>query len=81
MDTLCINGGKPLQGILPGQVSKNAFIPILAASMLCEEEVCLQNAPEILDVETYQNIMRSIGITTRKQDHHLFVNADTGKTW
>ena len=81
MDTLCINGGKPLQGILPGQVSKNAFIPILAASMLCEEEVCLQNAPEILDVDTYQKIMRSIGITTRKQDNALYVKADTVKTW
>lgn len=81
MDTLCINGGKPLQGILPGQVSKNAFIPILAASMLCEEEVCLQNAPEILDVDTYQKIMQSIGITTRKQDNHLYVKADTIKTW
>jgi len=81
MDTLCINGGKPLQGILPGQVSKNAFIPILAASMLCEDEVCLQNAPEILDVNTYQQIMRSIGITTRKQDNHLFVKADTMHTW
>jgi UDP-N-acetylglucosamine 1-carboxyvinyltransferase len=81
MDTLCINGGKPLQGILPGQVSKNAFIPILAASMLCAEEVCLQNAPEILDVDTYQKIMRSIGITTRKQDNDLFVKADTVKTW
>lgn len=81
MNTLCINGGKPLQGVLPGQVSKNAFIPILAASMLCEEEVCLQNAPEILDVDTYQNIMKSIGIVTRKQDNHLFVKADTLKTW
>jgi UDP-N-acetylglucosamine 1-carboxyvinyltransferase len=81
MDTLCINGGKPLQGVLPGQVSKNAFIPILAASMLCEEEVCLRNAPEILDVDTYQKIMHSIGITTRKQENHLFVNADTINTW
>jgi UDP-N-acetylglucosamine 1-carboxyvinyltransferase len=81
MDTLCINGGSPLQGVLPGQVSKNAFIPILAASTLCEEEVCLQNAPEILDVDTYCKIMKSIGIKTNKQGNDLLVKADSIHTW
>ena len=81
MDTLCINGGTKLQGILPGQVSKNAFIPILAASMLCEEEVCLKNAPEILDVATYRNIMGSIGVKTKRHAANLLVKADSLNTW
>ena len=47
-----IVGGKKLFGKLRIQTSKNATLPILSASLLCDEEVTITDVPKITDVDT-----------------------------
>ena len=42
--------------------SKNASLPMLATSILTNDEIRLQNVPDILDIEYMINLLRSIGI-------------------
>jgi len=56
-----IRGGKPLQGGVDVHGSKNAVLPILAASILCGCESELSNCPSLRDVEASINILRHLG--------------------
>ena len=58
MESLQITGGHPLYGELTVQGSKNAALPILAAAILCQEEVILEHVPEIADVRTMEEILK-----------------------
>ena len=46
-----IEGGYPLKGKIKPNGNKNAALPIIAASLLTDEEVILRNIPEIEDVK------------------------------
>ena len=50
MSDVLINGGNKLEGELRLQGSKNAVLPILAASVLCSGNVLINNCPDISDV-------------------------------
>ena len=52
LETLRIRSGPPLHGTAPVSGSKNAALPIMAACLLSEEAVRLQNVPHLSDVET-----------------------------
>ena len=56
-----IRGGKPLAGEIAIQGSKNTILPLIAAGLLTEEPVVLENVPEISDVETMLDITRDLG--------------------
>jgi UDP-N-acetylglucosamine 1-carboxyvinyltransferase len=62
MSQLKIQGGKKLQGTLPVYGSKNAALPLLAASLLTKETVKLTNIPLILDVTNMLRIMAAMGV-------------------
>ena len=62
MACLEVVGGKKLFGELDVQGSKNAVLPILAACMLCEEEVLLENVPEIDDVVSMTRLLETLGM-------------------
>lgn len=59
-----IRGGIPLQGEVSISGSKNAALPLLAASVLCNGEMVLQNVPRIRDVEVMLRILEYLGATT-----------------
>lgn len=61
MDKLVIEGGKTLSGTIRIQGAKNAALPILAASMMTDELVRLENIPQLLDIKVMQHILRSLG--------------------
>ena len=52
MSKFIIKGGRKLEGIVNISGSKNATLPILAASILTKEKVKLYNVPKIDDVKT-----------------------------
>ena len=58
---LHINGGHPISGVhrVPG--NKNAALPMLAATLLTDEPVTLENLPLISDVSTTLDLLRDIG--------------------
>lgn len=60
MAKLIINGGKPLNGVVKVSGSKNAALPLIAGSILCDETK-LTNVPRIKDVESMLEIIDQLG--------------------
>ena len=61
MQKLLIKGGTPLKGKVKISGSKNATLPILAATLLTEGKCVLENVPEIDDVFSLLNILKELG--------------------
>jgi UDP-N-acetylglucosamine 1-carboxyvinyltransferase len=61
MEKFVIEGGEALSGTLTPAGNKNGALAILAASVLCEDEVLLRNVPRIRDVEAMLAILDAIG--------------------
>ncbi|MDZ7586991.1 MAG: UDP-N-acetylglucosamine 1-carboxyvinyltransferase, partial [Patescibacteria group bacterium] len=61
MSSFIINGGKPLTGEINVPGNKNAVLPAMAASLLTDEEVILENVPHIKDVETMGALLNDLG--------------------
>jgi UDP-N-acetylglucosamine 1-carboxyvinyltransferase len=61
MEKFIIEGGQPLSGTVTPAGNKNAALPVLAATLLTEEEVVLRNIPRIRDVEAQIDLLRGLG--------------------
>jgi len=61
MPKLVIVGGKKLNGSINISGSKNATLPILAASILSKNKVIIQNIPLVKDVETMIDLLSLLG--------------------
>lgn len=59
-----VTGGNKLEGTVKVGGSKNAVLPIIAASLLTDEEVVLHNVPDIADIATMEHILHFIGVET-----------------
>jgi UDP-N-acetylglucosamine 1-carboxyvinyltransferase len=78
MDKFVIQGGSPLSGEVVAAGNKNAALPILAASLLTEEEVVLSNVPRIRDTETQVAVLEGLGVRAEwVTDGELRLQADT----
>ena len=62
MEKFVIEGGVPLSGTMVPAGNKNGALPILAASVLTEDEVLVRNVPRIRDVEAMIEILVAIGV-------------------
>ena len=70
MDKFIIEGGHPLQGEVEPSGNKNAALPILAACLLTDEKVILNNVPNIQDVQTMRRLLQSFGVKINCIDEH-----------
>lgn len=61
MDSLVIEGGVPLHGVIEVSGSKNAALPILFASILLEEPVTFTNVPNLRDIHTTLKVLGTLG--------------------
>jgi UDP-N-acetylglucosamine 1-carboxyvinyltransferase len=59
-------GGNPLAGTLVPQGAKNEALQILCATLLTEEEVIIENIPDILDVQKLLKLLRGLGVKVEK---------------
>ena len=59
LDKIRITGGKPLQGTISIQGSKNSALPMMAASLLHRGVSVLRGCPAIADVYCMEDILRS----------------------
>jgi len=57
-----IQGGEPLSGEITAAGNKNAALPILAACLLTDEEILLENVPRIRDTEAQIAILERLGV-------------------
>jgi len=65
-----IEGGKKLEGDIWISGAKNAALPIIAATLLTDDECILDNVPRISDVETLLNILKSLGSSVAWTGEH-----------
>ncbi|MEX0723647.1 MAG: UDP-N-acetylglucosamine 1-carboxyvinyltransferase [Gracilimonas sp.] len=61
MDKFIIKGGTPLKGTIPISGSKNAALPLMAASLLGNSPSTLRNIPRLKDIYTFNNVIRVVG--------------------
>ena len=61
MAKILVNGGRKLFGEVEVSSSKNAYLPILAGTILSSEKVTLLNYPNYLDTENMCNILKNLG--------------------
>lgn len=66
METVRIHGGAPLRGSVRIQGSKNAALPILAATIAVRERCELSGCPRITDVERMAALLESLGCRVRR---------------
>ena len=61
MQKLEVFGANKLKGQINISGSKNASLPILAATLLSDKKIYLNNLPRVKDIETMINLLRSLG--------------------
>jgi UDP-N-acetylglucosamine 1-carboxyvinyltransferase len=61
MDKLVVRGGNPLVGTVRISGAKNAALPAMAAALLTEEPVILENIPQVRDIETERKLLAAMG--------------------
>ena len=68
MDRFVIRGGNPLVGTIRVSGAKNSALPCMAAAILTEEDVTLENIPQVRDIETERKLLASMGAEVRLGD-------------
>ena len=61
MDKFVIRGGNPLVGTIHVSGAKNSALPCMAAALLTEDEVTLDNIPQVRDIQTERRLLSSMG--------------------
>jgi len=61
MGKLVIRGGNPLVGTVRISGAKNAALPAMAAALLTEDTVILENIPQVRDIITERNLLAAMG--------------------
>ena len=74
MQKLEVFGAGRLKGKIAISGSKNASLPILAASLLSSKKVYLKNLPKVKDIETMINLLQSLGSKIKYNKKNLIIN-------
>ena len=71
MDKFVIRGGNPLVGTIRISGAKNSALPCMAAAILTEDEVTLENIPQVRDIETERKLLASMGAEVELREGEL----------
>ncbi|MBI1187066.1 MAG: UDP-N-acetylglucosamine 1-carboxyvinyltransferase [Alphaproteobacteria bacterium] len=63
MDRISIRGGMPLNGTIPISGAKNSALKVLAAALLSDQTLTLENMPELADTRFMADLLRSLGVS------------------
>ena len=75
MDSFLIKGGVPLHGEVTISGSKNAALPIMAATLLTDEPCVVRRVPDLSDTRFMVKILESLGATVKFENGTLTVHA------
>ncbi len=75
MDIWHIRGGNTLEGACFVQGSKNATLPIIAASIISPARSELMNVPQLRDVDAALRILRHLGCTAEQRQNEVFIDS------
>ena len=81
MSKFIIQGGKKLEGEVKISGSKNAALPIIAATILNSGKTTLYNVPKIQDVQTMFQIIKQIGGEVTKKKNKTIINTSKVHTY
>ncbi|WP_018127630.1 UDP-N-acetylglucosamine 1-carboxyvinyltransferase [Balneola vulgaris] len=76
MDKFVIKGGTPLKGTIAISGSKNAALPIIAASLLGNSPSTIRNTPRLQDIYTFNNVLRVVGAKVDFQEEQNTLEID-----
>ncbi len=74
MQKLEVSGSNKLRGQINISGSKNASLPILAATLLSKKKVSLSNLPKVKDIETMINLLKSLGSKVKLSKKKLIID-------
>lgn len=80
MSAYVIQGGERLNGSVKIEGSKNAILPILAASLINGQRTTLYNCPDLKDVSVTLNILGLIGCKVERSSDRAVIDTSTLKT-
>lgn len=75
MDKLLVHGGTPLTGAINISGSKNASLPILAASLLTEKQVIIERVPDVSDTNYMLQILSALGCEVERYSGTVKITA------
>ncbi|MFT5442746.1 MAG: UDP-N-acetylglucosamine 1-carboxyvinyltransferase [Myxococcota bacterium] len=75
MSKFVIHGGRPIKGHVRVSGNKNASLPMIAAALLTDEEVVLENVPTIRDVASMLEIASYLGADVSREGHTVRIRA------
>ncbi|MGA3173086.1 MAG: UDP-N-acetylglucosamine 1-carboxyvinyltransferase [Syntrophorhabdales bacterium] len=82
MDKFVIEGGERLRGSIGISGSKNAVLPVLAATLLQEGSYRITHVPKLRDVDSMTKLLSFIGVKSARQDDHtLFVDTTAAENY
>jgi UDP-N-acetylglucosamine 1-carboxyvinyltransferase len=70
MEKFVIEGGVPLSGTIVPAGNKNAALPLLACTLLTEQEIVLHNVPHIRDVDAMLALLAELGVQVDMRDEN-----------
>ena len=74
MQKLEVFGSNKLKGTIDISGSKNASLPILAASLLTNKKIFLRNLPKVKDIETMIDLLKSLGSKIKFKNKELVID-------
>lgn len=79
---LKITGGVPLNGTIEAQGAKNAALPVMAAALLLKDGALrLSRVPDLLDITTMADLLRSLGATVTYHEHDMDIAVPEQISW
>ncbi|NOY78102.1 MAG: UDP-N-acetylglucosamine 1-carboxyvinyltransferase [Calditrichaeota bacterium] len=70
-----INGGRTLHGRVPVSGSKNATLPLMAATLLARGKYVITNIPLLRDVTTMKQLLEIIGVSVEFENHRMVLDS------
>lgn len=81
MDQIRIEGGRPLNGVIPISGAKNAALPLMIASLLTSDTLTLKNVPNLADTNLLARILRNHGVDCAVDGKRIHNGGHAGETF
>jgi len=79
MDKMRVKGGKGLSGQVKASGAKNAALPIVFSSLLCDGEHNFDNVPHLRDIKSVQDLLEVLGCTTSLENNKMKITVTEPK--
>lgn len=74
MKKIVVKGGNKLKGEVNISAAKNSVLPIIAASILCEEDITIENAPMLEDVFVICSLLKNLNCNLKIENNNIKIN-------